>query len=518
MSAPAVTAASGGPGTGDVEGPESRFDRIRSRVGGWAVLPLMLAALFLPAGMPVEQRGMLAVLAFVVLLWICETIPIAATALIGIALLVLLGVGEPAEVFGAFGSPTVFLVIGAFLLARAMTVHGLDRRFALRVLSLPGVGNSTYRTALAFGVVAMLLATLVSASATAAMLLPIGVGVVRTVGDLIQERNPEVTGNRTRFSCMLMLAIAYGAGVGSVLTPITGIANVIGRGAVEEMTGYQIPLFDWLAMSAPYVLALGAVMFVALVLLNRPETRRIPGGQEHFRAAHRELGTMTRGEKNVLWIFVTTVTLWVLPSLVKTLGVGEETLVGAVSGRLNEGAVVVVAAGLLFFLPAGGGERTLTWPDAAKIDWGTVVLVGVGLTIGRMMGQTGLADTFGAAVAGFTGVQSTLLLCVVAVVLGMVISETTSNTASVGIVVPIVIPIAVAIGVDPLIPAMAAIFGGNAGAMLPVSTPPNAIVYGSGYVPMIRMIRTGVVADLATIPLILLATVGIGSLIGLALP
>ncbi|MEQ3552116.1 DASS family sodium-coupled anion symporter [Pseudonocardia nematodicida] len=504
---------------GDFEGPENRFDRIRSRVGAYAVLPLMALALFWPGDLTLAQRGMLAVLAFVILLWICETIPIAATALIGIALLVLLGVGSPSEVFGGFGSPTVFLVIGAFLLARAMTVHGLDRRFALRVLSLPGVGNSTYRTALAFGVVAMLLATLVSASATAAMLLPIGVGVVRTVGDLIQERNPEVSGHRTRFSCMLMLAIAYGAGVGSVLTPITGIANVIGRGAVEEMTGYQIPLFDWLAMSGPYVLALGVVMFTALVLLNRPETRHIPGGQEHFRAAHRELGGMSRGERNVLWIFAGTVTLWVVPSLLETLGVvAPDTVLAAVLDRLNEGAVVVAAAGLLFFLPAGSGERTLSWPDAAKIDWGTVVLVGVGLTIGRMMSETGLADSFGAAVADLTGVQSTVLLCLVAVVLGMAISETTSNTASVGIIVPIVIPIAVAIGVDPLIPAMAAIFGGNAGAMLPVSTPPNAIVYGSGYVPMIRMIRTGIVADLATVPLILLATVGIGSMIGLALP
>jgi sodium-dependent dicarboxylate transporter 2/3/5 len=503
----------------DVEGPDNRFDRARSRVGAVAVLPLMALALLWPGGMPAAQRGMLAVLAFVIVLWICETIPIAATALMGIALLVLLGVGTPSEVFGAFGSPTVFLVVGAFLLARAMTVHGLDRRFALRVLSLPGVGNSTYRTALAFGVVATLLATLVSASATAAMLLPIGVGVVRTVGDLVREQDPSITGYRTRFSCMLMLAIAYGAGVGSVLTPITGIANVIGRGAVEEMTGYRIPLFDWLSMSAPYVLALGAVMFGALVLLNRPETRRIPGGQEHFRAAHRALGRMSGGERNVLRVFAVTVTLWVVPSLLETLGVvTPDTPAASVISRLDEGAVVVAAAGLLFFLPTGAGGRTLTWADAAKIDWGTVVLVGVGLTIGRMMNATGLADSFGAAVAGLTGVRSTLLLCLVAVVLAMVISETTSNTASVGIAVPIIVPIATAIGVDPLIPAMAAIFGGNAGAMLPVSTPPNAIVYGSGYVPMIRMIRTGVVADLATIPLILLATVGIGSMIGLALP
>ena len=173
---------------------DSRFDVIRAKVGLFGIVPLMALALFWPRSLPASQCAMLAVLSFVILLWICETIPIAATALIGIALLVVLGVGTPAEVYGAFGSPTVFLVIGAFMLARAMTVHGLDRRFALRILSLPGVGNSTYRTALAFGVVATLLSIMVSASATAAMLLPIGIGVVRTVGDLIQSSTPRSPG------------------------------------------------------------------------------------------------------------------------------------------------------------------------------------------------------------------------------------------------------------------------------------------------------------------------------------
>jgi solute carrier family 13 (sodium-dependent dicarboxylate transporter), member 2/3/5 len=325
----------------------------------------MAAALFWPGDLPANQRAMLSVLCFVVLMWITESIPIAATALIGIALLVMLGVGSPSEVYGAFGSPSVFLVIGAFMLARAMTVHGLDRRFALRVLSLSGVGSSTYRTALAFGVVATLLAMLVSASAAAAMLLPIGIGVVHTVGDLIKERNPEITGHRTRFSCMLMLAIAYGAGVGSVLTRITGIANVIGRGAVEEMTGYQIPLFDWLTMSGPCVLGLGAVMWTALVLLNKPEARHIPGGQEYFRSQYAARGPMTRGERNVLGIFAGTVVLWVLPSVVDTFGI-TIPVVTAVADRLNEGSVVILAAGLLFFLPAGTGERTLTWKDAGR--------------------------------------------------------------------------------------------------------------------------------------------------------
>ena len=313
-----------------------------------------------------------------------------------------------------------------------------------------------------------------------------------------------------------MLAIAYGASIGSILTPITGIANVIGRGTIERMTGYQVELFDWVSMSAPYLLVMGAVMWAALVLVNRPEVKRIRGGQDYFRAHYADLGVMTRGERNVLVIFLITSTLWVLPSLLKTFGI-ENGVITAVTDRLNEGAVVVLAAAMLFFLPRGdgSGDSTLTWPEATQIDWGTVVLVGAGLTIGTMMNATGLAETFGAAIADATGVQSSWVLALIAIVMALLISETTSNTASVGIVVPIIIPIALAIGVDPIIPAMAGVFGANAGAMLPVSTPPNAIVYGSGYVPMIKMITTGIFIDIVCIPLIFGAVVGIGTLIGL---
>jgi solute carrier family 13 (sodium-dependent dicarboxylate transporter), member 2/3/5 len=497
---------------------EERFDFIRGRIGLFAALPLLALILFAPLNLPGNQQSMLGVLVVVVLLWITEPVPIPVTALIGIAGMVVLGVGTPAEVYGSFGSATVFLVIGAFLLARAMTVHGLDHRFALKVLSFPGIGNSTYRTAGAFGVVACVLSIFVSASATAAMLLPIGIGVVNTIGDLIQKQNPEIKTNRTKFACLLMLSIAYGASIGSILTPITGIANVIGRGTIETMTGYKVELFDWVAMSGPYLLVMGAVMWVALVLVNRPEVKKIQGGQEYFRLHYAHLGAMTRAERNVLIVFIITVTLWVLPSLATTLGL-ETGWIGAVTDRLNEGSVVVLTAALLFFLPRGdgSGNKTLTWPEATKIDWGTVILVGVGLTIGAMMNKTGLAETLGEALASATGVHSTWLLCLIAIVMALLISETTSNTASVGIVVPIIIPIAIAIGVDPIIPAIAGVFAANAGAMLPVSTPPNAIVYGSGFVPMKKMIATGIFVDIVCVPLLFLAVFGIGSLLGLSL-
>jgi sodium-dependent dicarboxylate transporter 2/3/5 len=510
--------------------PPESLDRLRARIGGVVVLPAMAAAFVLPVEVPAEQRSLLAVLAFVVVLWITEPIPIPATALIGIALLVLLGVAEAPVVYGAFGSPTLFLVIGAFTLARAMSLHGLDRRFALRVLSLPGIGDSTYRTVLAFGLIATLLAMLVSSSATAAMLLPIGLGVVRAIGERIDgdrgsapsdihrggdpmSAHPSSPSHQ-RFGCLLMLAIAYGAAVGCILTPVTGIANIVGRGAIEEMTGRQIGLFEWMALSGPYLVALGATMFSVLLLMNRPSVKRIPGGQQFFSDEYRILGPISRGEKNVLCVFAVTIALWILPSLVATIGIQAPWLL-SITGRLNEGSVVIACVGILFALPGEDGNPTLDWRAASAIDWGTVILVGVGLTIGRMMGDTGLAATVGDALAGATGVSQLWTLCVVAVLLGMLVSELTINTASVGIVVPVIIPLAVSIGVDPLIPAMAAIFGASAGAMLPVSTPPNAIVYGSGLVPITRMIRTGLVNDILTAPLAVAAALGLGTLTGL---
>lgn len=483
---------------------ETKVDRIRRLLGTWLALPLLVVVLLVPTNLSTEQQSLLAVLALVILLWLTEALPIPVTALLGVSLLVVLGVAPAAEVFGAFGSTTVFLVIGAFLIARAMTVHGLDRRFALSVLSLPGVGYSTYRTALAFGAVALVISGFISSSATAAMLLPIGIGIANTVGKIIQEAHPEKTISELRFSCLVMLSIAYGASVGGLLTPVSGPANLIGRGLIEQQTGTTINFVDWMLISVPYIVVMGAIMAVVLCLMNRPEVRHIPGGQELFREQRRSLGRMSFAEGVVITIFGTVVLLWIAPSLVDFLPSPPEW-VTQLSDHLNEGAIPVIGAALLFCIPArrGGREPVLSWPDAVKIDWGTVLLVGAGLTLGSMMTETELATTLGTGLANATGVSTTFALTTLAVVFGLIVSETVSNTASVGILLPIIIPIAAAANIDPMVPAMAGIIAASSGAMLPISTPPNAIVYGSGMVPISRMVRTGVICDLISIVLII---------------
>lgn len=485
-------------------GPASA--RLRARIGTWLALPLLLIGLFWPTGLDSSQQNLLAVMTLVVVLWLTEAIPIPVTALLGICLLVVLGVAPASEVFSYFGSNTVFLVIGAFLIAQAMTVHGLDRRFALSLLSLPGVGNSTIRTAMAFGFVALVISGFVSSSATAAMLLPIGIGIAQTVGKLIVEQHPNKAVSELRFSCLIMLSIAYGASVGGLLTPVSGPANLIGRGLVEQHTGVTINFIDWMAVSIPYIVLMGVIMAVVLVLVNRPEIRHIPGGQELFREQKAALGPMCTAEKWVLGIFMTVVALWIIPSLVDFIPAVPAWLEAA-TGHLSEGAVAVIGAVILFVIPvrARHEDKVLSWDEAIKIDWGTVLLVGCGLTLGAMMTQTGLATTLGEGLAAVTGVNTMFALTFLAIVFGLAISETVSNTASVGIVLPIILPIAVAINVDPMVPAMAGIIAASSGAMLPISTPPNAIVYGSGMVPIGRMVKAGVICDLASVGLILLA-------------
>lgn len=227
---------------------------------------------------------------------------------------------------------------------------------------------------------------------------------------------------------------------------------------------------------------------------------------------------MSRAEKNTLVAFGFTVTLWLLPAVVSLIGGTESEAYIFVDDRLDEGIVAVLGASLLFILPTNWKKReaTLTWSDAAKIDWGTILLFGTGIIFGSLLAETGLAETIGTGASENLNITNVVTITVFSAVLAVLISETTSNTASAAVIVPIVIPLCQAMGVDPFVPAMAATFAASFGFMLPVSTPQNAIVYGTGAVPITRMIRTGIFFDIlgviliVTIVPVMIAVVGIG--------
>jgi solute carrier family 13 (sodium-dependent dicarboxylate transporter), member 2/3/5 len=501
---------------------EERFERRRRTVGLFLAPVAAIVVLLIPFDLDQSQHTLAAILLGVMVLWVTEPVPIPVAGLLGVALLVIFDVAPSEEVLAPFGSSTVFTFIGAFILAQAMLKHGLARRFAFRILSVRGVGHSTYRVIIAFGVITCALSAFVSNTATVAMLLPTALGILAVISNLIQDKHGAAAGSafdptRLRVGVALMLMLAYGASVGGLLTPVGSPPNLIGRELIEDATGESIPFAQWTATALPICGLMFVALAIILLLLNRPEIRQLTGVEDYVREQRAELGPMSRAEKNTLLAFGVTVALWITPGIVALVAGGDSSTYESISDRLDEGVVAVAGAALLFLLPVDWERRefTLRWSDASRIDWGTIVLFGTGVIFGTMLEVSGLAQTIGEGSYDALGLSSAVAITVFAVILAIAVSETTSNTASAAVVVPIIIPIAMAAGVDPFTPAVAATFAASFGFMLPVSTPQNAVVYGSGCVPITKMIRSGISFDVIGAILILIFLPVMVSLVGL---
>lgn len=500
---------------------EEKFERARQTAGFFVAPAIAILFALLPVNLEPDQHLLASVLLGVIVLWICEPVPIPVGGLIGVGAIVVLGVAPAGDVLAPFGSTTIFTFIGAFILAQAMLKHGIAQRVALFVLSLPGVGRSTYRVIIAFGVITGILSAFVSNTATVAMLMPTALGILAVIAQLMQDRGivkEDFDPLRLRVGAALMLMLAYGASVGGLLTPVGSPPNLIGRGLIEEAMGIRISFAQWMVMAFPICLGMFIVLAATMFLLNRPEVRRLDGVEDYVREQREAQGPMDRAAKNTIIAFGVTITLWLLPAVVSLFAGTDSELYIFMDDRLDEGIVAVLGASLLFILPKDWAKRepTLTWSEAAKIDWGTILLFGTGIIFGSMLADTGLAETIGTGASENLGVTSLAAITVFSAVLAVLISETTSNTAAAAVIVPIVIPLCQAMEVDPLVPAMAATFAASFGFMLPVSTPQNAIVYGTGAVPMVRMIRTGAVFDVLGIILIVTMVPVMVGLVGLS--
>ena len=506
---------------------EERFERRRRTVGLFLGPLLFAVVLLIPFDLEPNQHRLAAILALVVAWWITEAIPIPMTALVGVALVALLEATPPPEegdaatdvAFGAFSDDTIFLFIGSFIIAESMVVHGLHRRLAFRVLSMKGVGGSTYRIILAFGLIGALTSPVMSNTAGAAMMLPIALGVMAVVGGMVtRQLEGEHDVERLRFGAALMLVITYSITVGGLLLPIGSPPNLIGRDLLESETGEPITFLEWFAMALPIVVVMFVAVVIIVMLMNRPEVKHVEGVEEYVAEERRKLGPLTRGEKNTLLVLALALIGWFLPGVVGIFAGDDSDAYTQVSEAANEGTVAIIAAALLFLLPVDWSQRkfTLNWNQAARIDWGTVLLFGGGIVLGTMLSETGLAEQIGTSISDALGVSNVFGITVVVVIIAVLISETTSNTASAAIVVPIAISIAVSADVNPTIPALAAIFAANYGFMLPVSTPPNAIVYSSGLLPITRMIKAGFVFDIIGAVLCIAGVTVMANLVGLA--
>lgn len=489
---------------------EARFDVLRRRAG-FVLGPLaFLAVWFAEMGSLSEAaHRMAAVMAAVIVFWVCESLPMPVTALCGAALCVVLQIAPANTVFAPFADQLMFLFIGSFILARAIFLNGLDRRVALTVLSLDWVGAQPGRVLFAFGAVTAAASAWVSNTAITAMMFAIGLSILRyMLGDRASGRNPAEGKPRIdpRYATGMMLMTTFAASIGGLATPVGTPPNVIGIRHIEVQLGVDVPFFTWCLIGVPVVAVLYLFMFAYLNWFCPAGVKELPGSRALLLAERDKLGPWTTGERSTVLAFLVTVVLWISPGVAALLLGEDHATYRMLRASLPEAVGAIAGATLLFLLPGNGERKAIHWREAVQIDWGVVLIYGGGVAFGALAVDTGLTAALGDAFRDRLAGMGPVAMLFAATAFGTVMSEATSNTASATIVVPTVIAVAQALGVDPLPPAIAATMGCSLGFMLPVSTPCNAIVYGSGYIPIVRMIRYGLLLDVAGV-LVIVGTV-----------
>ena len=446
------------------------------------------------------------ILVVVVALWVTEALPLAVTALLGAVACVLAGVAPAREVFRPFADPLIFLFIGSFLLAEALRLHRLDRRLAYAVLAVPWVGERPGRILAAVALVSVLISAFISNTCTAAMMLAIVAGILAAVDDAAGDESRRPTPG---FATGMYLCVAFASSIGGLATPIGTPPNLIGLGFIRNQLGIDVSFLGWCAIGMPLVAIMATFVVRLLTWLFPAGVDELSGMTAYVRRERARLGPWTTGQVSTALAFAVTVALWLLPGFMLVVAGPEHPATQWLKARLPEGVAALVGAILLFLLPgdlpesgpegtAGRPRHALTWPEA-RIDWGIVLLYGGGMALGELCFETGLATALGRSIQGFIpeGPWGGMVLVAAAAVVATVTSEFTSNTASANMVVPVAIALGQATGGDALAAALAATFAASLGFMMPVSTPCNAIVYGSGRIPLRAMMKSGILLDLA---------------------
>ena len=487
--------------TGDkIHEAELAFDRKR-RSFGMVCGPICAILVYLMpiAGLSLEAHKLLAITTLIAMWWITEPIPIPVTSLLGPTLAVVTGVVKASVAYAAFANPMIFLFMGGFMLAKAMMMHGLDKRFAFGLLSMSWVGSNPTRIFLAIGIAAALCSGWVSNTATAAMMFPIALGLLEAIKEMFAANGRIIDLKTYKYATGLMLVTAYSCSIGGVLTPIGTPPNLIMLGFLDTMCNIHVSFFEWMIWGGAAMVVYFVLMFVILHWHFKADVDHIEGADVFIANKLKELGGWTRAQKNTAFAFMVAVVLWVLPGFMSVALGATSPILKMYNTIFPEAVVAMVAALLLFFLPVDFKKRqfTLSWKDAVEgIEWGTLILFGGGLAMGGMMFKTGLSQWIGDAIVGLMGGEPTpFVMIAIFCVLALLLSELTSHTAATNMIGPLGITAAVSCGFDPVPVAVGIALSASLGFMLPVSTPPNAIVYASGYIPITKMIKTGVYID-----------------------
>ncbi len=472
--------------------------RLGLLLGG--IIFLLLIVIPAPSGLSVEGWRTAAVAMLMAIWWMTEAIPIPATAILPLGLFPMLGVLDAESASAPYANELIFLFMGGFFLARTMEKWGLHKRIALAIMSFVGTGPN--RLILGFMLATAFLSMWISNTATTAMMLPIALAV----GEMFRPQDQQGSYN---FGIALMLGVAYAASIGGVSTLIGTPPNAVLAGAARELLDVEIGFVQWMGVGVPVALLMLPLTWFALTRLLYPPGDLIGDGAAIIEGEQRALGAPSRGEKLTAVVFALTTLAWVFRSE-KTIGgltiVGLQTL----SPNLRDSTIVMIAAAALFVLPVDWkrGEFTLDWRTAVRIPWGVLILFGGGLSLARAMDQSGLAAWIGGGVGSLQAVPALIIVGVV-VTLVVFLTELTSNVATTSMAMPVMAGAAVGFSMEPLVLMATAALAASMAFMLPVATPPNAIVFASGYITIPQMSRAGLLLNLFAIVLI----AGLGSIL-----
>lgn len=466
-------------------------------------------------GISEQAHHLLSVMSLVAIWWITEPVPIPVTSLLGPTLCVLLGIAPVDVAYGQFANPMIFLFMGGFLIAKGMMVNGLDKRMVYGIMSMKWVGDSPRRIFLAIGLACILCSGWVSNTATAAMMFPIALGLLETIREMMAANGKTVDLSKYKYATGLMLMTAYACSIGGVMTPIGTPPNIIMIGFLEQLAPQapEVTFFQWMVWGVVAMIAYFVLASVVLWRMFPADVEHIEGAREFICRSKEALGKWTLAQKNTMVAFSVAFVLWVAPGFINIFYDEKSAVFQFYQSHFPEAIAAMVGGLLLFFLPVNlkKGQMTLSWRDGVEgIEWGTLLLFGGGLAMGGMMYTTGLSAWVGSGIRDLLGGHpSELLFVSVFCVMALVLSELTSHTASTNLIAPIAIGAAVSLDFSPIPVAIGIALSSSLGFMMPVSTPPNAIVYASGYVPIMKMIKSGFIIDLigillVTIPVIML--------------
>jgi solute carrier family 13 (sodium-dependent dicarboxylate transporter), member 2/3/5 len=471
---------------------------------GLALGPLLfLMAIWLqPLHLKPGCNEVLGTAAWMIIWWVFECVPLAVTALLPIVLLSVTGVMKLEAVLVSYSEKNIYLFLGGFILALGLEAHGLHKRIALAIIR--AVGLSPIRLLLGFLLATASLSMWISNTATAVMMLPMAMSCLSLLYQSDNEAGASELGKADKnFAAALMLVIAYGASIGGMATIIGTPPNLFTRGFLADVLKIEVTFFQWAAIAVPIVVALLLSTHIILAYFLFPcASLSLSRAEQVFERERRDLGAMKPVHYRMLTVFVITALLWMTSSFVRqylpTLALTGQRL------PLTDEVIAIVAAISLFLIPGDQpGKALLDWEATRRLPWGILLLFGGGIALAKSLEQTGLLEALSSLIHQTAGDRPFLLL-VLLTALCLYLTEVMSNIALVQVMIPLICAIATSMGQPPIYYALPATLAASCAFMLPMATPPNGIVFGSGKLTVWDMIKAGFWLNLISLSIILL--------------